>query len=213
MKPESTNNMNPEDLLTVVRDVNSPPGGWKYTPPQTGVTITAPFFVTLKDRVTRHLRANGVVIDDDLLLEIEHGACVETNPGSWCAKRAPKPVDGALPHLTLAHLNRFIKSIWHTLVSKDFVTREEAERRAEICKTCPLVTGGLGGCATCYDLLRATEKLIQKNPIQMDADKDVCGACGCHIPLLVWCRNSTLDKAAGEKMPKYREGHCWRLEK
>jgi hypothetical protein len=202
--------MNPE-LLTVVRDVNSPPGGWKYTVPETGVTITGQFYNVLKPRVIAHLRANGLPVDEDV---IEHGACVETRPpGSWCAKRQPKPVEGKLPHLTLAHLDRFIKSIWGTLVSRDFVSREEAERRAEVCRTCPLISGGLGGCSGCYTLLRATEKLVQKNPIKMDEDKDVCGACGCHIPLLVWCKNSTLDKAAGERMPKYQEGVCWRLDK
>lgn len=202
------------ELLTVLRDVNSPPGGWKYTPPQTGVTITTQFYNGLLPQVLQHLRANGVEITDELLLEIEDGACRETKPpGSWCSKRQPKPVEGQLPHLTLGHLDRFLKSIWGALVSRDFVPREEAERRAAVCASCPLVTGGLGGCSGCYTLLRATEKLVQKNPIRMGEDKDVCGACGCHIPLLVWCKNSTLDKAVGEKMPRYREGHCWRLEK
>jgi len=201
------------ELLHVVRDVNSPPGGWKYTVPETGITITAPFWAVIRPRIIQHLAANGVTVDDERMLQIEHDACVETKPpGSWCQQRPPKPVDGALPHLTLAHLERFIKSIWHALVARDFVPREEAERRAEVCKNCPLVTGGLGGCSTCYSLLRATEKLVQANPIQMETDKDVCGACGCHIPLLVWCKNSTLDKAAGERMPRYAEGICWRLE-
>lgn len=205
---------NPEDLLTVVRDVNSPPGGWKYTVPETGITITAPFWAVLKPRIIQHLTANRISVDDERMLQIENDACAETQPpGSWCQKRPPKPVEGALPHLTLGHLDRFLRSIWHTLVSRDFVSREEAERRAEICRTsCPLVTGGIGGCSGCYTLLRATEKLVQSNPIQMDVEKDVCGACGCHIPLLVWCKNSALDKAAGEKMPKYQQGVCWRLE-
>ena len=201
------------ELLTVLRDVNSPPGGWKYTVPQTGVTITAQFWNGLLPQILSHLRANGVEITDELLLEIEDGACRETNPPGWCRKRQPKLVEGVLPHLTLGHLDRFLKSIWHTLVSRDFVPREEAERRAEICRNCPLISGGLGGCSGCYTLLRASEKLVQKNPILMDADKDVCGACGCHVPLLVWCKNSTLDKAVGEKMPRYKEGVCWRLEK
>jgi hypothetical protein len=200
------------ELLIVQRDINSPPGGWRYTVPQTGVTITAPYYSSLLPRVVKHLKANALEVDEDVIMD---GACRETPnlPAGWCCPKPEKPVEGSLPHLTLRHLDRFIKSIWHTLLSRDFVSREEAERRAEVCKSCPLVTGGLGGCSTCYSLLRATEKLIQSNPIKMDTDKDVCGACGCHIPLLVWCKNSTLDKAAGEVMPKYLEGHCWRLEK
>lgn len=205
--------MNPEDLLTVLRDVNSPPGGWRYTVPETGITIKAQFFNGLKQRVIKHLQANGVTISDERLLVFEDGACRETQPpGSWCAKRAPKPVEGKLPHLTLAHLDRFLKSIWYAITQRDFVGREEAERRAEICRTCPLITGGLGGCSGCYTLLKKAQSLVEKNPITMDAGAEVCGACGCYVPILVHLKNSTLDKAVGEKMPKYAEGHCWRLE-
>ena len=207
------NDMNPTDLYTVLRDVNSPPGGWNYTVPETGVLINEKFYNGLVQSVVRHLTANGIPVDDERLLIVEDAACRQSNVGSWCAKRQPKPVEGKLPHLTLAHVERFLKSIWGALSSRDFVSREEAQRRAELCRTCPLVTGGLGGCSGCYTLLRVAENLLQKNPVQMDKDNDVCGACGCHIPLLVWCKNTTLDNAAGEKLPKYQERHCWRLEK
>ena len=204
---------NPEDLLTVLRDVNSPPGGWRYTPPQTGVTITASFWNELRQKTIAHLSANSVTITDEMLLEIEDGACRETPAaGRWCGPRPPKPVEGALPHLTLAHLERFLKTIWHALLTRNFVGREEAERRAEICRTCPLITGGLGGCSGCYDLLKKAQSIVEKNPIVMDPDAEVCGACGCYVPVLVHLPNSTLDRAVGEKMPKYQQGHCWRLE-
>lgn len=202
---------NPEDLLTVLRDVDSPPGGWKYTVPETGVTVTGQFYGLLKDRVVKHLRANGHTVTDEMLLLIEDGACRETQTPGWCKKRGKKPVDTKLPHLTLAHIDRFLKSIWSALVDRDFVSREEAERRAEICRNCPIITGGITGCSGCYTMLRKAQSFVQKNPIQMEPDKQVCGACGCFTPLLVWFKNTTLDRAAGKTMPKYQEGHCWRL--
>lgn len=206
--------MNNEDLLHVQRDIDGLPGGWKYTVPETGITLTAPFSKLLMDRVVRHLKANGHEVDDTKLLLIEHGICEETKPpGSRCAKRPPKQIEGSLPNLTLGHLERFLKSIWHALIRRDFVSREEVERRVAICKSCPLLTGGIGGCSGCYSLLRKSKNLIQKNPVQMDEGADVCGACGCYVPILTLLSNATLDRAAGEKMPRYKEGHCWRLEK
>lgn len=202
-----------DDLLAVQRDIDSPPGGWRYTVPETGITITAQFYATLRPRVIAHLKANHITVDDERLLLLEDGACRETRPpGSWCAKRPAKPVEGKLPNLTLGHIDRFLKSIWAALVSRDFVSREEAERRAAICAACPLITGGIGGCSGCYTMLKKAQGVLQKNPVQMEEGKDVCGACGCYAPILIWLKNATLNRAAGEKMPRYQEGHCWRLE-
>ena len=205
--------MNPDDLLTVVRDVNSPPGGWKYTVPETGVTITAQFWVLLKPLVVKHLRANGVEVDDERELLIEHGACVETKPpGSWCAKRPPKPVDGKLPFLTLAVAERFIKTVWQVVKERKFVPREEAERRLAICMSCPLAMS-IGGCESCTTLYKKmVEMLANKNPLTVEPGKEFCGACGCLILAKTAIPNITLDRAEGATKPRYALG-CWRLEK
>lgn len=199
-----------EPLLTVRRDIEKPPGGWKYTVPETGVVILGDFFSEMWPKIVRHYEANSLPVPDREL--VEDRACRES-PGGRCGPRRPKPVAGMLPHLTLGLVERFLLTVWGALKARRVVSREEALRRAEICRSCELLTGGIGGCRGCYTLLKAAEKLVSDNPVKMDEDKDVCGACGCYTPLLTWLPQDVLNEAVGDTMPRYKEGHCWRLEK
>ena len=201
--------MTPEPLLAVLRDIEKPPGGWRYTVPETGVVITGDFFGEIWPQVVRHHAANGLPAPEREI--VEDRACRES-PGGRCGARKPKPVAGSLPHLTLGHVERFLKTVWQTLKDRDFVSREEAERRAEVCRGCPLITGGIGGCENCFDTVRRAKKLVEKNPIKFEEGKDVCGACGCMLFAKVAISNKTLDRAEGSEKPRYWEG-CWRLEK
>lgn len=198
-----------EPQLTVRRDIQSPPGGWRYTPPQTGVTIRGEFFSDLYQKVRSHLIANG--FDDVDQEEIEDGACRETNPGgSWCGRRDPKPTAGAMPHLTLALAERFIMTIWETLKARKIVSRDEAHRRHDICMACPLATS-IGGCTGCHGILKRVAKAMTNDPLPDDETKRYCAACGCQTQLKPWIPNSILDKT--EKVrPLYHEA-CWRWEK
>ena len=201
--------MTPEPLLAVLRDIEKPPGGWTYTVPETGVVITGDFFSSdLWPKIVRHHEANGLGEPDRGL--VEDRACRES-PGGRCGTRQPKPVAGMLPHLTLGLVERFLLTVWQTLKDRDFVSREEAERRAAICRSCPLVTGGIGGCEGCFDLIRKARDFVQSSPIKFEENKDACGACGCFLPAKVLLSNKTLDRAEGEQKPRYWE-KCWRLE-
>lgn len=206
-----------DKLLTVLRDVNSPPGGWRYTVPETGVTITGAFFAILKPRVIQHLVANGITVDAERELLIADGACRETRPpGSWCREIPPKPIAG-MPIPILDAVEQFLKCIWSALVSREFVDRTEAERRIAICMECPLRGTSPSGCSGCFSMLKKANNLLSKKgaiTIPPDADgtvRDTCLACMCLLPLKVRMSNAALDKCEGGKKPPYAKG-CWRLE-
>ena len=210
---------NPEDLLTVLRDVDSPLGGWHHTPPQTGVTLTSPFYNGLRDLAIRHLTANGVEITDELMLLIEDGACRETPAAvalGWCRKREPKPVAG-MPVPLLSAVESFQKCTWQAIMTRKFVPREEAERRLSVCISCPMRGESPGGCDGCYSLLRKAKDLLGgKSALTIEADesgavRDTCQACLCVLPIKVFLTSETLDKCEGDRRPPYAPG-CWRLE-
>jgi hypothetical protein len=204
--------MNP-DRLIVLRDLERPPEAWRYTVPETGVTITADFYHLLYPLVVAHCRANSVPMGDDFDQIVEDGACRETT-GAKCGKPKPKPVAG-MPLALLDTAERFIKSVWHALRDRQFVTREEAERRMAICLQCPLRTTRPGGCESCFSILKKAVKLMEdKNPIKIEPDedgtvRDTCGACQCLVLVKSLLPNSTLDKAEGDRRPPYWE-KCWR---
>ena len=201
-------------LKAVIRDMEKPPEGWRYTVPETGVTLTADFFENLWNKLVRHHTANNLPAPDRIA--VEDAACRETNPpGSRCGDRKPKPVARASGFLTMGKIERFLKTVWHAIVDRAFVSREEAVRRVEVCLGCPARTTMPGGCMGCYTLLKQAEGLLKKEGaihIAEDEDglkRDVCGACGCFIPLKVVLENRTLDAAEGQQRPNYWAG-CWR---
>ncbi len=206
-------------MNTVHRDIEKPPGGWKYTVPETGVTVKADFFSMLYKRVVAHREANRLPVPDDYYEFLEDAACAETNPGAgWCGQRKAKPSHKKpIQHMRLTRVESFLKTVWQAIIDRKFVEKDEAQRRVDICLKCPLRTTMPGGCTGCYSLVHKGQKLLQKNgAIEIEAYedgfvRDVCGACGCIIPLKAALPNSTLNKAEGNKRPAYWEG-CWRNE-
>lgn len=183
--------------------------------PETGITLQADYFEALWVKLTRHLAANNLPEPDRIT--VEDAACRETNPpGSRCGERKARPVaNRAIQHLLLSHVERFLKTVWQAILDRKFVTRETAVSRVTVCLDCPLRTTMPGGCTGCYTLVRKAEAILSKQGaihIEDDEDgfkRDVCGACGCFIPLKVVLENSTLDKAEGAERPAYWE-KCWR---
>lgn len=204
-------------MKAVLRDIEKPPDGWRYTVPETRCLIKADFFEDLWKKVIRHRDANRLPIPDDYREFLEDAACRETNPpGNRCGEAKPKPrASGPIPVLLLSHVERFLKTVWQAIVDRKFVSPDEALRRVEVCLDCPLRTTMPGGCTGCYSLLDKAKKILGKRgaiEIREDLDgfkRDVCGACGCVIPLKVVLENATLNKAEGSERPAYWE-KCWR---
>lgn len=209
--------MNRPKPLSVLRDIESPPGGWRYTVPQTGVTLTAPFFRPLYQKVVAHMAANGIEVGEDFRSVVEHGACIETKPpGSWCAVAKPKAVQSNRPAALLLYVDRFLRSVWHALKDRKFESEEVVAHRISVCKNCPLRSDLPAGCLSCFSLVKSVLKFIERNPNRITPDEDgvvrnACGACWCLIDAKVLLPNSTLDKAEGSERPAYWEG-CWRNE-
>lgn len=202
--------MKDEPRRVVTRDIEQPPGGWKYTVPETGVQIKAPYAASLLSRVKQHMAANSIPIPGDFKEVFEDAACRESELyGPFCGGAEP-PVIGGMPvRITIGTAQRFIQTMMQVAKDRAFVSREEAERRAAICMQCPLV-GHASGCSACNAAFKSVSKLLTGFPLQMEPYKEFCGACGCYLPLKAWIPNETLDRAETEK-PPYHE-RCWRLE-
>jgi len=204
-------------MKAVLRDIEKPPEGWRYTVPETNVLIRADFFEDLWKKVLRHRHGNSLPIPDDYREFLENAACEETQPpGSRCGAPRRKPrARNPIPRLMISHVERFLNTVWAAIVDRKFVAREVALERVSVCMNCPLRSHMPSGCSACYTLLGKAEKLLAKNgAIEVPPDEDgsvrnVCGACGCFIPLKVALENSTLDRAEGGQRPAYWS-ECWR---
>ena len=196
-----------DPLLTVTRDVEAPPGGWRYTVPETGVELRSNYAKTLRVRVRAHLEANGLPVPDDDTLN--DAICRYNGFGApFCGCSTPKPKAELRKHLTLATASRFVMTMMEVAKSRRFVSREEAERRMAVCMGCPLAVA-IGGCEGCSAVFRTINRLLRRSPVAADKGREFCGACGCLLKLKTLIPNDVLDRAETER-PPYAEG-CWRL--
>ena len=194
--------------LTVVRDLEQPHGGWKFTVEETGVTFTGPTSEILRTRVKDHLRANSLPLAPDFNDWFNNELCQQMNLGHpFCGKPAPKPVPGMLPYLTFGVATRFIKTLYNVIKDRKFVEVAEAQRRLDICMQCPLAVD-IGGCKGCTAIFRLAEEFAGDRLLETPKEKEFCGACACKLNLKVLIANDTLDRAEPER-PAYW-GNCWR---
>jgi len=192
--------------LTILRDVDTPPGGWKYLVPETGLLIKSASVLGLRADVRNHLRANDIPIPEHFDKWLANEVCSQ-NVGMTgiCGKPPKKLHANVLPNLSPSALGRFSRTMIGIVKNRRFVTQEEANRRAEICVKCPLnVT--VGGCQGCFSFVHEVRKLLTN--ITTEAKPDFCGACGCDLQLKVWIPNDILDEAETE-LPAYVP-ECWR---
>lgn len=196
--------------ITVTRDIESPPEGWKFTVAETGVVVTAPYFKILKSRVRAHLVANNLPVADDFDSWLADAACKENSLGApFCGQEVAKPV-GIMPYLTFGVAARFIKTVIGAVRDRKFVSREEAERRVAVCMACPYA-GSIAGCKGCSSIFKEMERALADSPVNVEEGKEHCLACGCLIRAKVLLDNGTLDRAeAGSESVPYHES-CWRL--
>jgi len=197
-----------EDRLSILRDIESPPHGWRYTVAETGVEVRAPYAESLKNQIQAHMVANSIPIPWDYDEWIEDEICRANKHGSpWCGRRRVQPAVEISQHINLATARRFVMTIIHALRDRQFVPRAEAFRRAEICRACPMA-GGISGCKGCGSILKSAERLLLNSPIKFPEDKSFCLACGCYLKAKILLPNETLNKAEPVK-PEYHK-NCWR---
>lgn len=148
-----------------------PPGGkWFYTVPETGVYIeSAASRYELVYRVKQHLRANGKEIPSDLWERIQEHMCGQL-PAGYCTGDADSSNKALSFFKILEYTERMLRGA-------PLTTRDEATRRAVICKTCP--RNNLARCTSCNGMRKTALGLVHRAKLPLDAYLGVCENTGC----------------------------------
>lgn len=191
--------LEPIDLST------SPPGGWQYTEPATGVKFRHNDPRALMKLVGEHRRGNDLPTHGDWVQQVYHLICVQ-NPTTKCHD-VNNPERVWLPE----DIMRFLEALSNT--GTDTVSEEEQLRRIAICKGCP--KNGFIMCRYCGPLAEYLTKFLagRNLPKVEDVYKRSCLACGCDITSKTAYPVSTLqaiDHTLGTS-PEYHSS-CWMLE-
>lgn len=162
-----------------------PPGGWVYIQSETGMHIRGGDFYHLCQEVRRHRQLNKLA-SNNLINEVEEQICQNLKEEArilYC--REAKPSNKVLKKVAFGDVKHFLQTISHL---KSFVPKEEAERRAHICASCPL-NYPITGCTRCRNLPALLFQVIGKRGTSSDSKLGGCGVCGCslaasvHVPL------------------------------
>lgn len=187
-----------------------PPGGWRYTQTMAEgktIQVTAHSWNQLISRIEMLRAGNGLDLSPGWDHRIEAEICEQLSLGPQrCTYEAP-PVY-APKRLTLHDVIIFLAVVKSWLkTGREWVTQEEADRRAAICAACPNNVV-IEGCTSCSRLVEKITEVIGNRTTKYDQMLNGCQVCGCstkvmpHLPIPVLARgvNESHDYPS----------HCWK---
>ncbi len=189
-----------------------PPGGWRYYQKETLLTIKETSGDLLVEKVIEHRQMRGLLPTDkeSVRLDVERQICTRLNkfeclPEGSSDDWVPVP-DHDAGAFNMETMMGFTKTMLEWISGgREVVSEEEMNRRAEICRSCPL-NQPAPGCGSCSLLYRMVNSVIK------DARKPeglhVCGVCHCSLPAKVQLPREALEaghKGRDLKFPVF----CW----
>lgn len=174
--------------LALPNRIQGPPGGWRYTVPETGQFFSGVTEQQLTERLAAHYKANGLEMPPNIADLIEAFICSEA--AGYCVPTTLPPlpwvkVGSAAFHLVLSATRRLAGDPREQLVAP-----AQAAARAATCLNCPQ-HAPLEGCSRCNISVfqEAVRLLVGKRTTPHDEKLEVCRLCSCslkakvHMPL------------------------------
>ena len=181
-----------------------PPGGYAFKDPESGITFTGGNWPQVLESLRAYRETNRLPpgnpereVYDQFCLEFPH-YCESGKQARMFARMAVS-MEGFVSAMQAWIAQAFT---WVNARKVGYVSREEAERRARICRTCPRQRAWSVGCAGCERNIRSVIKHIlgrRKAPDELHGcsllREDT--SLSCHL---------TLDPVTVPGMPS----KCWR---
>lgn len=176
----------------------APRGDWKYFQPETSLWFSAGNLDELIGKVRSHRAYKGIP-DDTIKQDIIDQICTRVGPGGCSSWDEYYP--NRLESIDQDKLTNFNSTAFNFIKSGGkLVPREEAERRAEICRHCPFnISASQCSCGAFYKLLEAVLPASAGLP-----GLHLCSVCGCALKAKVWLPEETIDNG-DVSFP----GWCW----
>lgn len=166
--------------MATIKDLNTiPHGGWRYIQPETGARFEAGDLRDLVAKVTAHRAYKGLPADD-VSRDIQRQLCVMLADGECVAEPGEdyRPVKDLTASMTTAMAVSFGKFlVSHFANGGTLVPKEEAERRAAVCRNCPL--NKPSKLCSCHAAYKTIEFFVPSD--RKPAGISVCMACGCSL--------------------------------
>jgi len=201
-------------MLKINNTSRVPPGGYRYTDPDTGATFGRPTYAQIIGLIHNHRKGNG--LPNLNMDQIHHYLCQHAAEGVCNGSPEPPPNTKEQDAVTLsgsdAHRGmKVIYSFWKA--GRKTVELEEAEARARTCSKCPMNVEYTGGCEACRNGLAKMVKTITagKKKTTVEDNLKACAICHCMNAAQVWVPYEHLKHGMTPSMEWPDE--CWKNPK
>ena len=186
-----------------------PPRGWFFIQQETRLRITGESLDDLAAKVVEHRRYKNLprATKAEASLDIERQTCSRLGKRE-CSPEGMEdewvPVND-VPLISLPAIIGFSRAALEWIASgRELVEKAEAERRAEICKGCPL-NNALTGCK-CSIFYKMVDKSVPFE--RRDPGLGICGACQCSLIAKVNLPMNVIEASNGGREIAW-PAHCW----
>ena len=160
---------------------NGPPGGWRYTQPESGKAFACVSYKQLLETIRKHRAGNKYDTESGWEQRFDSDFCEQNQlvGTQWCLTDSavePRPER----RMSLADVRRFLSSVVSIVSSSEdpFVTQEEADRRAAVCASC-INNANVAGCVGCNGIRNTITKIKGSRMTDLDSRLKQCTVCGC----------------------------------
>jgi hypothetical protein len=185
----------------------APPGGWRYTVPETGKTISGSTEGIVIDGVQNHYSSNNIPGPVNLSRLIEKQICRERP--NYCGSTEPHLVSHSLSR-NIATIVMGTRTIGAWLFSgRRRVEQQLAEERAVTCSECP--QNQVVNCTACHgDLLAPViENIVAGGTTKVGHLLNACMICGCAIKAKIWVPHDIIESNMPDTILKELPANCW----
>jgi hypothetical protein len=166
--------------MATINDLNTVPhGGWRYIQPETGARFSGESLREIVPQIAAHRAYKGLPAGD-VSLDVQRQLCVSLGDGVCSAEpgedyRPVKDLTASMTTSMAVSFGRFL--VAHFAGGGELVPKEEAERRAAICRNCPL--NKPSKLCSCHAAYKVIEFMVPND--RKPAGISVCMACGCSL--------------------------------
>lgn len=189
----------------------APPGGWRYTVPETGQRFRGVSDYQLKCELEAHYRANQLQIPSDLDARIEQFVC-EQEP-DYCTDAHGQPVrDG---RRSFVHEITTVLQGTRTLFAwmaggRQLVDASLSERRASVCVACPM-NQEPEGCTSCNakTTREVVTQIVGTRQTSLHNQLKACKVCSCWLAAKVQLPHAVLWNHMPPALKEQLPASCW----
>jgi hypothetical protein len=163
-------------------------------------------YYTWQVKIMEHRRGNNLDIPVNMMAIAEDQLCGTLPPG-FCIYEVNDQSSVDI-RIGVADVLDWLNALKRKILSGEpYVEKDEANRRAAICVSCPLNVQAIGGCGSnCNKIVERLTPGMAKQSTLFDSQLKTCAVCHCYNSVQVHFPLAVLGETDTPKLPD----HCWR---